>query len=120
MHKRLFWIIIPAFAAGIFFGYTTGSRKADVRVFTAGYDAAMNHVRSTIEAKTPDLVPFYMSDLGIKFIPLGGNNMSLRFIGTSDSLNGLNSSNSLLVLNSSNGLNSLNGLNSSPLPGGQR
>jgi hypothetical protein len=80
--RLLFFLIVPAFAAGMFFGYTSGSRNVEEKVFTAGYDAAMNHVRQTIETKTAGLDSFYMSDLGIKFIPRGNNILGIKYVGS--------------------------------------
>ncbi len=79
-----------SFAVGLLVGELDGKDRASADLFTAGYDAAMNHVRTTIEAKMPTLDPFYMADLGIVFIPRSGDIVALKFIGSSDRLNGLN------------------------------
>jgi hypothetical protein len=82
-----------SFVVGLVVGELDGKDRASANLFTAGYDAAMNHVRTTIEAKTPDLAPFYMADLGIMFIPQSGNILTMKFVGSSDHWNGLNGSN---------------------------
>jgi hypothetical protein len=80
-HKLLFLLIFPAFVAGIFFGYMSGIRDAEQKVFTAGYDAAMHHVSATIKEKSGEMDSFYMSDLGIKFIPRGNNILGIKYVG---------------------------------------
>lgn len=81
--RLLFFLIVPAFAAGLFFGYGAGMKEGEVVTYNAGYGAAMNHVRVTIEEKMPGLVPFYMADLGIKFIPRGVNIVGIKYVGVS-------------------------------------
>lgn len=78
--RLIFWIVIPVFLAGFIIGDVHGIRHARVETFSAGYDAAMNHVRTTIEAKMPELQSFYMADLGIKFIPRGVNIAGIKYI----------------------------------------
>ncbi len=84
MSRLVFWIVIPVFLAGFIIGDVHGIRSARVEMFNAGYDAAMNHVRTTIEAKMPELQSFYMADLGIKFIPRGINIAGIKYVSRID------------------------------------
>lgn len=85
--RLVFWIVIPVFVAGFIIGDVHGIRHARIETFTAGYDAAMNHVRTTIEAKMPELRAFYMADLGIKFIPRGANIAGIKYVEDSSKFN---------------------------------
>jgi hypothetical protein len=80
MKKYLCIGIFTGFLAGLIIGNIHGKQSIEAKVFTSGYDAAMNHVRQTIEAKLPALVPFYMADLGIKFIPRGHNIVAVKYV----------------------------------------
>ena len=80
--KKLFCLgIFAAFAAGLTIGEIHGGNRIASTMYTAGYDGAMRHVRSTIESKMPGLLPFYMADLGIRFVPRGNSIVTLKFIG---------------------------------------
>lgn len=69
-------------AAGIALAFMAGRHSVGDTLFWQGYDTAMNHVRTTISAKMPELVPFYMMDLGIKFIPRGNNIVGIKYVGS--------------------------------------
>ncbi|HEX2967121.1 MAG TPA: hypothetical protein VHO84_15155 [Syntrophorhabdaceae bacterium] len=79
--KKLFCIaVFSAFIAGLTIGEIHGTNRTNSNMFVAGYDGAMNHVRSTIESRMPGLLPFYMADLGIRFVPRGNNIVALKFV----------------------------------------
>lgn len=71
---------LACFAAGVALAFMAGRHSVGDDLFWTGYDAAMGHVRSTIEAKTPELEPFYIADLGIKFIPRSVNIVGIKII----------------------------------------
>lgn len=75
-------IKITIIIAAILLAFLTGRQSVGSGLFWKGYDAAMNHVRTTIETKAPELAPFYVADLGIKFIPRGGNILQVKYIGS--------------------------------------
>lgn len=61
--------------------FIAGRASIGDKLFWKGYDAAMNHVSSTIKAKSADVNSFYMADLGIKFIPRGNNILGIKYVG---------------------------------------
>lgn len=70
--------------AGVALAFMAGRHSVGDTLFWQGYDAAMNHVRTTIEAKMPGLAPFYVADLGIRFIPRGNNIAGLQYVSGPD------------------------------------
>ncbi|HVN95512.1 MAG TPA: hypothetical protein VMT62_03710 [Syntrophorhabdaceae bacterium] len=70
-------------AAALLCAFLAGRQSmGDSDMFQKGYDTAMDHVRSTINTRMPELRPFYIHDLGIRFTPHGGNIVSVRFYGS--------------------------------------
>jgi hypothetical protein len=61
--------------------FLAGRASIGDKLFWKGYDAAMNHVSSTIKARAVEQNSFYMADLGIKFIPKGNNILGISYLG---------------------------------------
>jgi hypothetical protein len=73
--RTFFWgsVLVMTFIAG---RSSTGPGN-----FNDGYDAAMAHISSTIERRMGELQPFYIYDIGYKFIPRGITLVSVKKIG---------------------------------------
>ena len=83
-HQAIFWWGLIFFMLSFGSGWWFGSQHSFVDGYFAGYNAAGNHIAKTIKTRMPALEPFYLSDLGIRFIPRGNNIAGMKFITDAD------------------------------------
>jgi hypothetical protein len=79
-HQAIFWWGLVLFILSFGSGWWFGSEHSFFNGYFTGYNAAGDRIAKTIKTKMPELEPFYISDLGIRFIPRGNNIASMRFI----------------------------------------
>lgn len=80
-HLIICFALIIGITIGLALGIPRGKNQATEEMFSLGYDAAMNHIRSTINKRMAEATPFSISDLGLRFTPRGNSITSIRVIG---------------------------------------
>ena len=58
----------------------TARASREQEIFFKGYEAASNHIASTIKTRMKELKPFYLSDIGIHFIPRGNSIAGMKYL----------------------------------------
>ena len=80
--KLLKLVLSSIMAAILFFGGWTIREGHDRQeAFLQGYETATNHIAHTIRNRMLELEPFYVSDIGIRFIPRGRDIVILKYLG---------------------------------------
>jgi hypothetical protein len=80
---KLLKVVLYSIMSAIFFfgGWTIGENHDRQEAFLQGYETATNHIAHTIRNKMSELKPFYVSDIGIRFIPRGSDIVTLKYLG---------------------------------------
>jgi hypothetical protein len=80
---KLLKVVLYSAMAAIFFlgGLAIRENHDRQEAFLRGYETATNHIAHTIRNRMFEREPFYVSDIGIRFIPLGTDIVTLTYPG---------------------------------------
>jgi hypothetical protein len=80
---KLLKVVLYSIMSAIFFfgGWTIRESHDRQEAFLQGYETATNHIAHTIRNRMLELKPFYVSDIGIRFIPRGSDIVTLKYLG---------------------------------------
>jgi hypothetical protein len=82
-NSKLLKLVLYSIMVSIFFfgGWAIREGHDRQEAFLQGYETATNHIAHTIRNRMLELKPFYVSDIGIRFIPRGSDIVTLKYHG---------------------------------------
>jgi hypothetical protein len=81
-NKRIVKVVLWGSVLAITYVAGVTSRGHDD--FDKGYNTAMAYISTVLERRMAELEPFYMSDIGYRFIPRGNNIAKIQKIGQAE------------------------------------